>query len=207
MIYIKTLNFPHKLMRLITLILLVPIFLSACSQTTEKIPVPVEEKSSTIEKKPAEIIEAEEIEVATPERQANDELESSSEERQGSMEAAPVEDIRQSDPVVIAFLDDAEKQVSDGNIDQAIISLERAVRIKPKEPWLWHQLAVLKMKKELWQEAITLAQKSIALSGQNETLLAGNWQVIARSKRAMGDESGAKQADDKVRQYQATMQG
>ncbi len=173
------------------------LFLGACT-TTEKMPVPVDDRSVTTRLPEVEIA----TEKETTRYEAAEEI-TTADDRQGTIEAAPIESSsRDTDTVVLAFLNEAEEQAANGNTDQAIVSLERGVRIKPKSPWLWHQLAVLRLQKHQWQEAIALAEKSIALSGSNNSLLAGNWQIIAAAKRAIGDDVGAEAAEKKVKQYQ-----
>lgn len=106
------------------------------------------------------------------------------------------------EPIVLAMLNKAEKHMAVGELDQAIASLERAARIKPKDPWLWHAMAVLRLQTQEWNEAINLAQKSISLSGEEQNLLAGNWQIILDAKKALGDEAGVIEAEKKLQLYQ-----
>ncbi len=111
-------------------------------------------------------------------------------------------DIDQPDALVLALISKAEQQMSEGDIENALASLKRGARLKPKDPWLWHSLAVLRLQNQEWQEAISFAEKSIALSGSNSLLLAGNWQIVTMAKRALGDVPGAKEAERKMENYQ-----
>lgn len=178
------------------------MFLAACT-STETIPVPVDDRSSATANPQVTIVSENESRRVTEDVKPDT---STVEDREGSIEAAPIgSSARDADTVVLAFLNEAELQAADGNTDQAIASLERGVRIKPKDPWLWHQLAVLRLQKQQWQEAITMAEKSIALSGSNKLLLSGNWQIIATARRATGDDAGARAAEIKVKQYQPSL--
>ncbi len=109
------------------------------------------------------------------------------------------------EPIVLAMLNKAEKHMAAGEVEQAIDSLERAARLKPKDPWLWHSMAVLRLQTKEWGEAINLAQKSISLSGGQQKLLAGNWQIILDAKKALGDETGVIEAEKKLRLYQPVL--
>lgn len=117
-------------------------------------------------------------------------------------EAEHQKGLEQPEPIVLAMINKAELQMTEGEVDQAIASLERGARLKPKDPWLWHSLAVLRLRTKEWREAVSLAEKSISLSSNNQALLAGNWQVIAKAKKALGDVDGLKEAERMLRQYQ-----
>ncbi|MCC6714005.1 MAG: tetratricopeptide repeat protein [Gammaproteobacteria bacterium] len=90
-------------------------------------------------------------------------------------------------PAVVALLDEAEVYASQGDGDQAAATIERALRIEPKNPWLWHRLAVIRMQQGRYSEAIELAARSSSLAGGDARLLQGNQQVIERSRAAMSD--------------------
>ncbi len=100
----------------------------------------------------------------------------------------------QSEPVVLAFLDEAETLAAKGDSARAIASLERGIRIKPKDPWLWHQLAVLKARSKKWLDAISSAEKSNSLAGNNRQLMIGNWTLMAEAYEAQGQLAAAEQA-------------
>lgn len=97
-------------------------------------------------------------------------------------EAAPI-----NSPAVVALVDQAHAQAQSGAGDQAAATLERALRIEPHNPWLWHRLAVLRLQQQRYQEAIDLATRSNSLAGGDESLLAGNREVIARCRKALGE--------------------
>jgi Flp pilus assembly protein TadD len=89
-------------------------------------------------------------------------------------------------PAVVALLDEAEVYASRGDGDQAAATIERALRIEPKNPWLWHRLAVIRMQQGRYSEAIDLAARSSSLANGDARLIEGNQQVIDRSRAAMG---------------------
>lgn len=111
------------------------------------------------------------------------------------MPAGPVE------PVVLAALDEAETLAARGDNSRAMASLERGIRIKPKDPWLWHQLSVLKLRSGHWLDAIAMAGKSNSLAGDNRQLLSGNWMVIAEAREARGELPEAEAARRKAEAY------
>lgn len=95
---------------------------------------------------------------------------------------------------VIALLDRAQQDSAGGRRDAAGASLERALRIEPRNPWLWHELAQIRLSQGQYAQAITLARKSISFAGQDKHLLAQNWKVIGDARVAQGDTVGAEQA-------------
>ena len=95
---------------------------------------------------------------------------------------------------VLALLDRAEVDSKAGQRDAAGASLERALRIEPRNPWLWLQLAQVRLSQGQYAQAITLSRKSNSFAARNYRLEADNWQVIAQSRVALGDTAGAEQA-------------
>ena len=95
---------------------------------------------------------------------------------------------------VIALLDRAQTDSSAGRREAAGASLERALRIESRNPWLWLELAQLRLAEGQYAQAITLARKSNSFAGHQHRVQAENWQVIARAREAQGDSAGADQA-------------
>ncbi len=117
---------------------------------------------------------------------------------QPSGEAIVIEPPPKSDmsgnPAIIALLDRAQTDSNAGKRDAAGASLERALRIEPRNAWLWHELAQLRLAQGQYAQAITLARKSTSFAGRERRLLALNWQVIGKARVALGDSAGAEQA-------------
>lgn len=95
---------------------------------------------------------------------------------------------------VIALLDRAQTDSEAGQREAAGASLERALRIEPRNPWLWLELAQLRLAQGQYAQAITLARKSNSFSGRQYRVQAENWRMIARARVAQGDAAGADQA-------------
>jgi tetratricopeptide (TPR) repeat protein len=108
----------------------------------------------------------------------------------GTESAAPpptAPDAGMNSPAVVALLDEAAVYASQGDGDQAAATIERALRIEPRNPWLWHRLAVIRMQQGRYSEAIDLATRSSSLANGDARLLEGNQQVIDRSRAAMAN--------------------
>ncbi len=95
---------------------------------------------------------------------------------------------------VIALLGLAQRDSAAGKPETAGASLERALRIEPRNPWLWHELAQLRLTQGQYAQAITLAQKSSSFAGSERHLQALNWRLIGNARVAQGDSAGAEQA-------------
>jgi len=99
-----------------------------------------------------------------------------------------------SNRAVIALLDRARLDMGAGQREAAGASLERALRIEPRNAWLWHELAQLRLAQGQYTQAISLAQKSSSFAGRERRLQALNWRVIGNARVAQGNHSGAEQA-------------
>jgi len=111
---------------------------------------------------------------------------------------APV--TRPQSPAVVALLDTAEQQANSGDLEAAAASLERAIRIDPRNPVLWYHLATVHLAQGDALAAEQFADKSNRLASGNTAQQARNWQLIARARRARQDEQGAAAAEQRARE-------
>ena len=86
-------------------------------------------------------------------------------------------------PAVVALVDEAKLQAKQGHAAGAVNALERALRLEPKNPYLWHLLAALRIEQGLWQQALSLAEKSNSLAGRLPKLQAANARLRARARQ------------------------
>lgn len=100
-----------------------------------------------------------------------------------------------SSPAVLALLSEAENNRKAGQLDNAASALERGIRIQPRNPLLWHQLAEVRLQQQQPGLAEDLAKKSNQLARGSQPLTQKNWSIIARARRAKGDMSGAEKAE------------
>ncbi|MBL4671884.1 MAG: tetratricopeptide repeat protein [Arenicella sp.] len=101
--------------------------------------------------------------------------------------AEPLSGDEPMSPVVNRLVAIAGDQRRVGNWESAASSLERALRIEPRNGRLWSRLAQVRYDQKAWQKAIQLAAKSNTLSGGNSNLLRQNWVLMANSHDALGD--------------------
>jgi len=114
----------------------------------------------------------------------------------------PIEPVQRTDmsqiPAVVALLDRAQRETDAGRSEVAGASLERALHIQPRNPWVWQQLAQVRLDQGRYDSAISLARKSNSFSGANHRLQAVNWQLIGKARVAKGDAAGAEAAFKKA---------
>ncbi len=106
---------------------------------------------------------------------------------------------KQREPVIIALLNEADTFASKGQSEKAAASIERALRIEPRNALLWHRLAVVRIQQQHWQQAIAMARKSNALAANNNKLKSENWGVIATAYEKLGKKQKANEARSKQR--------
>jgi tetratricopeptide (TPR) repeat protein len=95
---------------------------------------------------------------------------------------------------VVALFAQARAQSSAEQTEAAGASLERALRIEPRNPVLWQELARVRLAQGQYRQAENLAAKSSALAGDNKRLRAENWRLIGQARRELGDMEGAQAA-------------
>jgi TPR repeat len=118
----------------------------------------------------------------------------------GVPQPVPAPVTRPQSPAVVALLDTAERQANSGDLEAAAASLERAIRIDPRNPVLWYHLATVHLAQGDALAAEQFADKSNRLASGNTAQQARNWQLIARARRARQDEQGAAAAEQRARE-------
>jgi len=98
------------------------------------------------------------------------------------------------------LLHQAGKYARQGDADKASSALERAIRIEPGNPWLWHRFAVLRLQQRNWGQALELAGKSNALAGRDVYLQVGNWRVIAAAHEGAGHHQAGLRAQIRAKE-------
>jgi predicted Zn-dependent protease len=101
----------------------------------------------------------------------------------------------------MGLLERAQALAHAGQSEQAAATLERAIRIEPHNPWLWHRLAVLRFQEGQYPRAIELAKKSSVLARGDDRLLAGNWRLVGQARAGLGDDDGARKARARAGDY------
>jgi len=101
---------------------------------------------------------------------------------------------RTENAAIAGLLDSARADAASGRLANAAASLERALRIEPRNPRLWQELARVRLKQGEYAQAESTAARSNSWAGEDSSLRAENWRLIARAREARGDAAGARAA-------------
>ncbi len=104
---------------------------------------------------------------------------------------------------VLALLDQSDIHSQAGENDAAGASLERALRIEPRNPTLWSKLAAVRLQQGQGYQAEQLALKSNTLSINNPGLRIENWHIIADARKSRSDSDGVIAAQKKIRDLES----
>ncbi|HEY5603900.1 MAG TPA: tetratricopeptide repeat protein [Gammaproteobacteria bacterium] len=88
-----------------------------------------------------------------------------------------------SSRTVLALLDQATRMEAAGNPEKAAATLERALRIEPRNARLWHRLAVIRYQQGQYTQAESLAAKSSTLAQDDGELKRKNAELIERVRQ------------------------
>lgn len=99
---------------------------------------------------------------------------------------------------VSTLMASAQADAAAGRLANASATMERAIRLEPRNARLWQELARLRLKQKDYVQAEHVALRSNALMGANAggdaALRMENWQLIAQAREARGDAEGARSA-------------
>jgi len=103
-------------------------------------------------------------------------------------EAPPPEALpeRQESVAVAGLMQSARSDSAAGRLSTAAASLERALRIEPRNPRLWHELARVRLKQGEYAQAESMAARSNAWAGKDAALRAENQRLIEQAREAAG---------------------
>jgi Tfp pilus assembly protein PilF len=93
---------------------------------------------------------------------------------------------KQESVAVAGLMQSARSDTAAGRLSNAAASLERALRIEPRNPRLWHELARVRLKQGEHAQAESMAARSNAWAGNDSALRAANQQVIEAAREAAG---------------------
>lgn len=113
--------------------------------------------------------------------------------------APPRKLFNQSAPPAVSALERSiENLITQRRYIEAASESERAIRIQPKNPELWHALAVTRLRLGETEAAEDIAKKSNTLARSDPDLVKDNWRLISEARRKRGDGIGAQQALEKT---------
>ena len=87
---------------------------------------------------------------------------------------------------VAGLMESARNDAASGRLVQAAATLERALRIEPRNPRLWHQLAQVRLRQGEYAQAQATAARSSSFAGEDADLRAANQRIIDQARSALG---------------------
>ncbi len=103
-----------------------------------------------------------------------------------SAPATPAPPARTESVAIAGLMDSARADLAVGRLANAAASLERALRIEPRNPRLWHELARVRMSQGDYAQAESLAARSNTWVGNDSELRAANVRLITQARTAQG---------------------
>jgi tetratricopeptide (TPR) repeat protein len=107
-------------------------------------------------------------------------------------------------PAVVQLTEDARRAEHAGDLDQAAVFLERALRIQSRNPELMQQMAEIQLQKEEYEQALSFAIRSYDTGPRVGEICARNWRTIGVAKEHLNDPDGALEAEQRAGQCMIT---
>ena len=82
-----------------------------------------------------------------------------------------------------SIMQGARAEAASGKLANAAASVERALRIEPRNPRLWNELARIRLQQRDWAQAESTAARSNTFAGSDSALRASNAQIIDQARR------------------------
>lgn len=95
---------------------------------------------------------------------------------------------------VSSLVESAHADAAAGRLANAAASMERAIRLAPRNARLWQELARLRLQQGEFAQAEHVALRSNSLTRGDTSLRLENWNIIAQAREARGDTTGASTA-------------
>ena len=83
---------------------------------------------------------------------------------------------------VAGLLDSARTDAAAGRLAESAATLERALRIEPRNPRLWQELARVRLQQGDFAQAESMAQRSNSWAGSDSGLRAENARLIDEAR-------------------------
>lgn len=104
-----------------------------------------------------------------------------------------------SGPAVASLLQQADREMESGRPEGAVAVLERAMRIEPRNAFVWAALGEGYLAIDQLEQAEVVAARANSYARGNPWLEARNWFTIAQARAANGDAPGADEAREQLR--------
>ena len=106
---------------------------------------------------------------------------------------------RVANPATQQILSDAQSAMIKGDLLTAESVTNRGLRIAPKDPSLWLQLAKIRLGQGEYLEAISLSERAQVLAADNPAAQIDALEMIALAQDSLGEVDKAAAAREKIR--------
>ncbi|NIQ35512.1 MAG: tetratricopeptide repeat protein [Xanthomonadales bacterium] len=107
-------------------------------------------------------------------------------------------------PAVVELTEDARRAEREGDYEQAAVLLERALRIRPRDPQLLQHMAEVQLQKRDYEQALSFAIRSYDIGPRVGEICARNWRTIGVARENLDDSAGAREAEQRAGQCMNT---
>ncbi len=103
-------------------------------------------------------------------------------------------------PASRALVAQAQTQRKKGDLPGATVSLERALRIEPRNPLLWIEMGRLRMDQRNFPQAEAMGRKALSMAIGDDRSQSQAWLLVADALRARGRNVEAQEAIDRAQE-------
>ena len=115
-----------------------------------------------------------------------------------SQESEGVQVFPLQNPAVKELLADAGNAETEGDYNQAMVLLERALRIQPRDPEILQQMAEVQLQRKDYEQALNFAVRSYDIGPRVGEICNRNWRTISVAREHLGDRNGSVQAEQRA---------
>lgn len=112
-----------------------------------------------------------------------------------------IQSVQPQSPAVVALLESARSDTGSGDLRTAQNRLERALRIAPRDPEIYIQLADVQRRQGQFLQAEQVALKGISIASGQKEYLRRLWTLVAEIRSEGGNSTGAAEARRKAAAY------
>lgn len=133
------------------------------------------------------------------ERELNDRVRTPAREDSAGVQVYPLKN-----PAVAELTEQADQAESRGDLDQAAVLLERALRIQPRDPELLQHMAEVQLQRGQYEQALSFATRSHDIGPRVGELCARNWRTMSLAQERLGDNVAAGRSVQRAEQCMVT---
>ena len=105
---------------------------------------------------------------------------------------------------VVELTEQASAAENAGELGQAAVLLERALRIQPRDPQILQHMAEVQLQKKDYGQALSFAVRSYDIGPRVGEICARNWRTISVAREHLNDINGAREAERRAGQCMNT---